>query len=179
MKIAIIIGHHENSKGAYSKHFGQREYDFYKDVCNYVHFVGSRFESRIFEHDKNISGYTTRVRATAAKVNEWGADLVLSLHFNAFNQRANGCETLYFYASKKAYEYGVMFNNMASELFGVRDRGMKALTNTRDRGYREVQSTIAPTILVEPFFGDNESDCEKVGSHRRMACLINRFMQSC
>ena len=176
MKIAIIIGHHENGKGAYSKYFGQHEFDFYKKVCMYVHFVGAKFETRIFEHDKTISGYSTRVRATAAKVNEWGANLVICLHFNSFNKRANGCETLYFYASKKGKAYGELFNSMAADMFDVKNRGMKALTNTSDRGFREVQATKAPTILVEPFFGDNDEDCERVATHRRMACLINGFM---
>jgi N-acetylmuramoyl-L-alanine amidase len=175
MKIALVIGHHEKSRGAYSKYFNQREWDFYKLVVNYVR---SRHEVRIFEHDSNISGYVTRVKKTASHVNAWKADRVISLHFNAFNGRANGCETLYYYASRTGKQMAEDFSKLVSDLTGIKNRGIKALTNRHDRGFAAVKYTIAPTILIEPFFGDNCGDCEKIEGTQRMAKIISIYVDS-
>lgn len=175
MRIALVIGHHENGKGAYSKHFKQREWDFYKEVVNHVR---SKHEVGIFEHDPNIGGYVTRVKNTSRRVNNWGADRVISLHFNAFNGRANGCETLYYYASRTGKQMAEDFSKLVSDFTGIKNRGIKALTNRRDRGFAAVKYTIAPTILVEPFFGDNCGDCQKIEGTQRMAKILSIYVDS-
>ena len=173
MKIAFIIGHHKKSKGAYSKYFKMREWDFYNKVMSYIPY------SHVFYHDENISGYVSRIKNTAKKVNKYPFDLVIELHFNSFiDLDANGCETLYFYRSKKGRDYAKKFSKLVTEMTGIKNRngGLKALSNTKDRGFASVYYTKAPTILIEPFFGSNLSDCLKINSAKNMAEIIKQYI---
>ena len=175
MRIAFVIGHHKKSKGALSKYFGLREWDFYNEVINHLGKV------TVFYHDENISGYTTRIKNTASKINKINFDLVIELHFNsAVHPSANGCETLYYYRSQKSRDYANTFSQIVTQETGIKSRngGLKALTNRHDRGFASVYYTKAPTILIEPFFGSNENDCKKIESPKNMARIINEFIDT-
>ena len=174
MKVALVIGHHEKSKGALAKHFNLREWDFYKKV---VECMG---EVNVFYHDENISGYTSRIKNTAKKINKFPFDLIIELHFNsAVHKSANGCETLYYYRSNTSKDYALKFSNIVNEFTGikVRNGGLKALTNRNDRGFASVYYTKAPTILIEPFFGSNTEDCKKIESPQNMAVILKTFIE--
>jgi len=176
MRTAFVIGHHEKSKGALSKHFNLREWDFYNEVVSHMGDVS------VFYHDENISGYTTRVKNTASKINKFPFDLVIELHFNsAVDERANGCETLYYFASKKGKQYAELFSSVVTSETGIKTRngGLKPLTNKNDRGFASVYYTTAPTILIEPFFGNNTEDCKKIQSTKNLARIIEKFLYKC
>lgn len=173
MKVAIVIGHHKKSKGALSKHFNLKEWDFYNQVEKCL------FNTKTFWHNSNISGYTSRIKDTANRINKEDFDLVIEMHFNsAVHKSANGCETLYYYRSNKSKGYALKFSQLISDRFNIKSRngGLKALTNKKDRGFASVYYTKAPTILIEPFFGSNESDCKKIQSPEKLAELINEFI---
>ena len=175
MKIAFVIGHHKNSKGALSKHFGLREWDFYNKVIDELGDVS------VFYHDETINGYTSRIKNTSNKINKVNFDLVIELHFNsAVHKSVNGCETLYYFRSKKGREYANKFSQVVTNETGIKSRngGLKSLTNRNDRGFASVYYTNAPTILIEPFFGSNDSDCKKIESPRNLARIINIFIDS-
>lgn len=173
MKIAFVVGHHKKSKGALSKYFRLREWDFYNDVLSHLNCVD------VFYHNENISGYTSRIKNTANKINKYPFDLVIELHFNsAVHPSANGCETLYYYRSKKGREYAKQFSEVVTRTTGIKSRngGLKALTNRNDRGFASVYYTNAPTILIEPFFGSNDNDCKKIESANNMAKIIEKYI---
>ena len=173
MKVAFVIGHHKNSKGALSKYFKLREWDFYNEVIRELGDVN------VFWHDENISGYTSRIKNTANKINKVNFDLVIEMHFNsAVHPSANGCETLYYYRSAKSKKYAMLFSDIVTRETGIKSRngGLKALTNKKDRGFASVYYTKAPTILIEPFFGSNESDCKKIESPKNMSRIIKCFL---
>jgi len=174
MKIAIVIGHHEKSKGAFSNFFGLAEFDFYNKVAEKLNGVS------IFRHDSSIASYSSRILDTATRINKTEFDLVVELHFNSFsNPNANGCETLFFERSELGRKYADIFSKKVNECTGIslRNQGLKPLSKG-DRGYASVYHTKAPTILIEPFFGSNDSDCKKIGTIDNMAHIINDFLNS-
>lgn len=173
MKIAFVIGHNSKRKGAYSKHLKMREFDFYSEVVKHLDNV------EVFIYDETISGYITRVKAMAKKLNAGNYDLVIELHFNSFSDAAaNGCETLYFFKSKNGKYYASLFSEIVNDYTGIklRNGGLKALANRKDRGFASVYYPSAPAILIEPFFGSNKSDCDKIESAENLACIINDFI---
>lgn len=175
MRIAVVIGHNESKKGALSKFFGLREYDFYSKVVPLLNNV------TVFKHSSYISGYMTRIKNTAKKINKSKFDLVIELHFNSFfDSSANGCETLCYFKSIKGKKYASLFSNTVHNLTGIklRNGGVKSLANKKDRGFASVYYTTAPTILIEPFFGSNTNDCKKIESPENMACIINEFIKT-
>ena len=176
MRIAFVLGHHEKSKGAYSNYFCMAEWDFYNKVIDELGCVDT------FYHDSDINRYTSRIKSTANKINKVNYDLVIELHFNsAVHTSANGCETLYYYRSIKSKEYASLFSHIVTKETSIKSRngGVKALTNKNDRGFASVYYTKAPTILIEPFFGSNDDDCEKIKNPKNMARIIKKFVESC
>ena len=151
MNIAFVIGHHKKSKGAFSSYLFANEFDFYTDVI---------------------------IKETASKLNKFNFDLVIELHFNAATPQANGCETLYYFNSKKGKEFAHIFTDTVCGITGIKSRngGVKALINKKDRGFASVYYPKAPTILIEPFFGTNDDDCAKIGSAEKMAYIIKEFL---
>lgn len=174
MKIALIIGHHAKDGGAYSEFLQSNEFDFYSKVAEKVNGV------TVFTHNENIGGYTSRIKDTARRVDAFGAELVIECHFNAATPQANGCETLYYFNSKKGREYAQQFSNIVTCWTGIklRNGGLKPLVNEKDRGFASVFYPKAPTILIEPFFGSNKEDCEKIGGVVKMACIIQEFVDA-
>lgn len=178
-KIAFVIGHHKLSKGANSW-FNLREYDFYKQTINELEKI-CNYEFDVYEHDHNITGYTSRIKNTAKKLNKHNYGLVVELHFNSFFEDiANGCETLYFYRSVKGKEFASKFSEIVNESTGIklRNNGLKALSNKKDRGFASVYYPKAPAILIEPFFGSNLGDCNKIQNPHNMAIILNKFVNS-
>ena len=86
-----------------------------------------------------------------AESNEWGADIFVSLHCNAFNTQARGTETLF-----KSFNGQRLANDIQSQI--IRS------INTVDRGVKERQDlwvlngTDATAVLVEMAFIDNDED---------------------
>ena len=172
-KVAVVIGHHEKQKGALSKYFGLREFDFYSEVVKHIDNVD------VFTHDSNISGYKTRIKNTAKKLNDY--DLVIELHFNSFGDNSvGGCETLYYCKSVKGEQYAKTFSKYVHDATNIqlRNNGIKALSNINDRGFASVYYPLPPTILIEPFFGSNNDDCKKIESAENLACIINNFLNN-
>ena len=173
MKVAFVVGHHNKSKGAYSR-FGS-EWDFYNEVMECLD------SPNVFYHNSDIRGYNNRIINTAYKLNQLDFDLVIELHFNASaNPQANGCETLYWHHSVKGKEYAKLFSKEVNDHTGIklRNNGLKALTYPSERGYGAVYYPSAPTILIEPFFGTNECDCDLIKDARNMSIIINNFLKT-
>lgn len=173
--IAIVVGHHRKSKGALSEHFNLREWDFYNEVIKDLKNVD------IFHHNEFISGYISRIKDTSKRLNKKDYDLVIELHFNSFFEpQANGCETLYFYRNKNAKNLSIQFSELVNKRTGIKIRGngAKALTNRHDRGFASVYYPNATTLLIEPFFGSNKRDCERIISPQSLAGIINEFNNS-
>tara|TARA_R110000851_G_scaffold299121_1_gene454993 strand:+ start:916 stop:1443 length:528 start_codon:yes stop_codon:yes gene_type:complete len=170
---AIVIGHHEGKKGFFSKHFGMNEFDFYNKVVKKLSNV------EVFRYDSGISGYKSRVKDTAKKLDNF--DLVVELHFNGFdNIKVGGCETLYLHGSKEGKRIAKMFSGFIHDATGIklRNNGLKALRSSSDRGFASVHYPTPPSILIEPFFGSNVEDCKKIESSDNLACIINNFLEN-
>lgn len=176
MRIALVVGHHEKAQGAKSPFLKKTEWQFYNEVIGEFKQKHSEHDFYVFRHDSSIKYYTKRVKDTAERINKLCVDLVIELHFNAAAPSASGCETLYYYNSRKGKEYARKFTNTVCLNYDIRDRGIKALTNKKDRGFASVFYTDAPTILIEPFFGSNEKDCNTIGKPEYITNVLDLFL---
>ena len=162
-KIAIVIGHTEKDKGAFSNILNKSEWDLFKEIRG-LEEVGD-----VFVHDKNISSYKVRQEYTAKnKTKDY--DIVFELHFNAANSKAQGCEALYFKGSFEGMSLASDFCKIWNQKTGIKIRGAKPL-DVGGRGYEFVQSTKGVAVLLEPFFGDNVEDCQKWSSEKFVETL--------
>jgi len=154
MKVAFVIGHHKLSKGAFSKWFQRKEYDFWKGFECELKEVGD-----VFYHDQFIFGYNSRQRAMAKKTKDY--DVVFEVHFNSFKGETQGCEALYYHTNEKTKDICDKFCFVYSSLSDGNSRGSKPLSNDKQRGFGFVYYQRTNAVILEPFFGDNYTDCSK------------------
>lgn len=161
-KTAVVIGHTEDSPGAKSPFNISAEWEFNFGIGADLNVRGM---ADIFLYDTYKKGYTSMVTRNAAQVNAGNYDLIIELHYNSSdNASANGCEALYYHKpdetfnEKKIAEY---FCQRMHEELGLKNRGAKQLTKN-DRGYAATYYPKGDCLILEPFFGSNKSDVEKI-----------------
>ena len=155
--IAIVVGHTKLSPGACSPHGIPCEFEFNSKIAEYLEPIAD-----IYFYDSYNLGYTAMVKKNAAKLNKKNYKLVLELHYNAASELANGTECLYYFANKKGKDLSVLFCEMFCKEFHTTNRGAKALVSEKDRGFAAVYYPKATTLILEPFFGSNKGDVQRI-----------------
>lgn len=100
------------------------------------------------------------------KANSIGSQFHICMHVNAYEtDMANGCEVEYISASGKEYADRVC-SEMSNSL-GFRNRGSQLRT-----GLYVLKYTNMPAILIEPFFCDTKSDCDKYDPEKLAIAIV-------
>ena len=99
------------------------------------------------------------------KANSLNLDLVISCHVNAFEtDKAQGCEVEYISAKAKSYA-----DNICTQLASLGFVNRKSVS--RPNLYI-LKYTTAVAILVEPFFCDTKSDCNKYNAQKLANAIL-------
>lgn len=115
----------------------------------------------------NLSvGQSLRVRVSNA--NKSKADYFVSLHFNAFDRKANGCEV--FAISEKGRKLASAVQTELVNL-GFRDRGVK-----NGNHLFVVRRTNMPAILVEGCFCDSQTDCNLYEGKKMASAILEGLL---
>jgi N-acetylmuramoyl-L-alanine amidase len=169
--VAIVVGHTRLRPGA-KGHEVEAEFHYNSKVAEMLKDVAD-----VFHYDSYNLGYTSMVKRNAAKINKKDYKLVLELHYNAASPQAHGCEVLYYFRNQDGKRLSKFLSAMISRRFKVRDRGAKALVSKKDRGFAAVYYTNPTTLIVEPFFGSNESDAGKFRDYEDYARTLEMFIE--
>ena len=159
MNVAIIVGHTPDSPGAVSIE-GVSEFVYNNPLADRLVKI---LRLRGFDVEKVLRGRPNQYSKLPAKVNRLrfgnggGADIAVSLHFNAASFTASGTEMLYWYSSVKSRRLAALLQEEVINTLHTRDRGIKPRTS-RDRGAHLLRKTSMPCVIVEPFFGSNNED---------------------
>ncbi|WP_044502796.1 N-acetylmuramoyl-L-alanine amidase family protein [Megasphaera massiliensis] len=124
-------------------------------VKKYLEAAGC--ECRLLQSDNLYwdTQYDDRPVAVCPDANEWGADVFLSIHCNAFNGEARGTEVECY---SRMSDGGALAQCIQDQLINSID--------TVDRGVRErpdlrvLRHTAMPAVLVETAFIDNDVDVQ-------------------
>ncbi len=84
--------------------------------------------------------------------NRWGADILVSIHCNAFNQKAKGTETFAYYGSREGDALAHHIQSQIVTSLATTNRGVK------EAGYYVLKHTKCTAVLVETAFIDNKGD---------------------
>jgi len=167
-RIAFIIGHTESSgqgAGAVAP-LNQSEFVYNSDIASRAQSYGQARGHNIEVFTRPSRGYSGIVEAYE-EVKDFEPDCAMELHFNAFNGRVRGSEILLASANDLSGTYEVQLSRLLQDgmmtVFGRRgrqDRGLKERPRTtRERGWFNVNQTkLFPSVLLEPFFGDNSAE---------------------
>lgn len=172
MKVAIVIGHTEQAKGATSP-VVEQEWDYNKKVAEQLVLLNPKRYKVFYHKQVGKYDYYKQQVATMTLVNKEDFDLVIELHYNSFNAVSNGTETLYYKGSKKGEKYAEIFTKVITEDFGTKNRGNKGITKGTN-GYWALALPKAPALILEPFFGSNPLESDKFKDHKKYAQSINK-----
>ena len=164
MKVFLNPGHDvKYDSGAINPNSGLRECDVAAHVGalvkHYLELAGCECElmqsDNLAPTSKGRSHYPDRQGPTVTETaNEWGADVFVSIHCNAFNESAHGTEVECYGAGEGARLAGNIQKQIVSSL-GTLDRGVKSMPYLLVLKYTDM-----PACLVEMAFIDNDSDAE-------------------
>lgn len=166
MRLALVVGHTKDQPGAHGvSPLNQYEYEFNLEVAQtaYQCAMTSGIQTRIFTRDGiGISG-------VYKQVNEWADEntVCIELHFNYFNGKVRGTETLFDTTPSESIELARDVHEAICALFDRRnkeDRGLKLVED--GRGSKNLKLCRVPSCLVEPFFGDNKDDAKEANDLR-------------
>jgi hypothetical protein len=148
-RIGFVRGHEAKAQGAQSND-GLSEYDYWGKVLPEV--VRRTVETKEFLRNG------TNIRGAIRNALGWKPDIIIELHFNAYNKSVNGAEVLICDNSQR---------QIANDLLGAwlvfsnkSNRGVK-MKSSGDAGYASVDEMRRGGVqgcLFEPFFGDNPND---------------------
>lgn len=152
-KVAIIVGHSKSKQGAYSPYLGLTEWEYHNKVAQSLRGVDLFYRN---PYKSTISG----IKEVCKEVNKKRYELVISLHFNSFNKKAQGVECLHYSKNKHTESVAELFCEEVAKEFGIKNRGTKPIRSTKENGGTLILGVNSDVILVEPFFGD-ELQCQK------------------
>lgn len=151
MKVIIDMGHPLN-QGASSS---------FANETTKNREVGNRLIAMLKEKGHSVVDVTyngsNELYNRVNKANQYlNYDLYVSLHLNAYNGSAHGCETWVYSTHSKAYSIARRTNDRLCRDIGWYNRGVKTST-----GLYVLKNTIMPSMLIEMGFVDNLSDMQK------------------
>ncbi len=159
-KAAVVVGHNEKQRGAYSQHLQVSEWIFNQRVAGFMkkHAANLNLKVKIFLRTPG-GGYSKEIQRVYRKVNAWNPKMAIELHFNAGGGR--GTEMLHWHKSTNGKKLANAVQQETLEVLDLRNRGLKSIQQG-DRGWRSLVEAAAPAILAEPFFGDSRRDSERM-----------------
>ena len=177
MKVFINPGHAPNGcpdPGAVNKYFNQKESEMVAIIANeaaeYLKQAG--VDSQILQSN-NLCGESFGP-CICDEANASGADILVSIHCNAFNGEARGCETMC-YSRKTGGELAECIQYQVWDTMKdldplFPDRGVKERTALAVLKY-----TTMPAVLLEVAFIDNAEDALlMMFHHKKIAAAIAR-----
>ncbi|MGL6064648.1 MAG: N-acetylmuramoyl-L-alanine amidase, partial [Fusobacteriaceae bacterium] len=127
---------------------------------------------------KYCGSYSKEMSNVLNEVHKQRYDLVLELHFNAFNDVAEGVETLCYYKNEKTKLLSEKLIKYHYEMLNLKKRKLIEIKDMTHNGAYGIMKCKYPYILTESFFGDNRSDCLKIESAKNLAKVFIEFLKS-
>jgi len=115
-KVALIIGHNDRSRGAYSPIL-LSEFKYWKRIADKIKGVIPEIVD-VYERKPN-KAYIPEMNEVLKELNKNDYEFCLELHFNgSLNRDANGCECLVYWKNEKAKELATDFMARLQNVFG-------------------------------------------------------------
>ncbi len=158
--VALVVGHTPKSQGAVNDGHGVSEFMFNNalapSVAKHLGLLGVR--PIIVYRETSSNGYNR----LPGQVNATEADICLSMHCNAFNDKPNGSEVLYYHGSANSKRLASLLLDGITDCLGLKNRGLRPVNyeyqgSKNDRGGYLLKKTKMPAVIVEPFFIDADS----------------------
>ena len=183
-KIALIIGHNQKNKGAYSEYLKKSEYDFYSKVLDVLFKKYQEAFNLKEEFVKNIqdkitifrvpnTGYSKEMEKVVNTLEKNNFELAIELHFNATtNHKQHGNTVLYWHKSIEGKKLAELFQEIMSSYTKIKKLDLIPISSLKQNGAYGIMKSKCPYILLEPFFGDSKIDTDKINIEKMAEVLF-------
>ena len=200
-KVALIIGHNDRSRGAYSPIL-LSEFKYCKRIAEKIKVEIPEIID-VYERKPN-KAYIPEMNEVLKELNKNDYKFCLELHFNgSLNRDANGCECLVYWKNEKAKELATDFMARLQNIFGsnIRNKmnilkekkivngketevekkevtkGITLIQDSNVRGGYGICKSKDTYILLEPFFGTNQDESLKFSVEKDVVSLFVNFIK--
>jgi N-acetylmuramoyl-L-alanine amidase len=155
--LGVVVGHTKKSGGARFNHPSYpNEYEYNTAVAKIMkEYANSKDEIGVQIFTRDVGGISGAYQAARMA----GCDAIIELHFNAFNSKVAGSETLCTTA-RNDKDFAKYIQEIICEVFcrqGL-SRGVKPIARNSRGGKNVYAAGDVPNCLPEPFFGDNANE---------------------
>lgn len=164
-RVVLVVGHSQILQGASNESFkihGEVASEF-----NFNNMLAKKIVDLNVKKDIEliIEYRDTDYEALPSEINIHDADLVISLHCNAFNKKVRGCETLYYKHTTISDKIASAMQKNLYKAMQNPSRGIKGRDHNRakkifERGAYLMKYVKAPCVICEPFFIDNDAELD-------------------
>lgn len=167
--IGIVIGHNEKKQGAHS--IVGMEYNYCSKLAGVIKKkLGD--EVQVFRRTE-VGSYTNEMTNLVNDIHKAGEfSIIIELHFNGVSDQKVGGSEILVYEKSSAIPVAEKLLSNICRTFETKNRGLKKITNARDRGGYGIMKCKYPYILIEPFFGSNPIEAEKFKQRELLADVI-------
>lgn len=164
MYIGLDYGHGFGDCGAIGQD-GQKEEVLTRELGKKVKVLLEKEGHKVLEI---ANGSSLTGRCNLANANN--VDLVVSIHFNAFNKSANGTEVHIYSATSKSKAFAERINNNIVKVIGTKNRGIKV------SNFAMLRQTNAPSLLIETCFIDSREDMSKYNADKIAKAIVEGIL---
>ncbi|MDK2586307.1 cell wall-binding repeat-containing protein [Romboutsia sedimentorum] len=159
--VVIDPGHGGADSGAenqVNKNIKEKDYTLDTSLAS-AQYLRDSGVNVVLTRDKDV---TTALGSRTDLANSINPDLLVSVHFNSYNTQGKGSEIYYKYKDRNGGTSKTAATNILNsilEKFNFSNRGIK--TRLADSGadyYHMIRESVAPSVIVESSFIDNEQD---------------------
>ena len=166
VKIAIDAGHGMNTAGKRTPD-GEREWSFNNIVAvTAIAKLNTYQNVKILRLDDPSGKTDVPLKSRTDLANEWGADVLVSIHHNAYLGKwgAHGGVETYTYpgGSQKSREIAGVIHPLVVKAMGLRDRGLKTMN------LHMLRESKMPAILIEGGFMDSSIDILALRNNKKL-----------
>lgn len=175
-RLAVVVGHTRLAPGAYGKQpIDEHEYAFNSRIALRMAEIAKEQATQVGVFYRDGVG----IAGAYKQVDVFKPDAAIELHFNAAeNIAATGTEALF---GTRTQGSKVLAEIVQTHMLATLQLKTRALLErklgSKERGAQSVNAAAAPTVLVEPFFGSNSSDCQAISrlTEAYAQCLVVAF----
>ena len=179
MRYIVIIGHTYLSQGASYENGWLTEYQYNNMIATDISCILSEKGHECIVVVKDDLTHKDLVEL----VDYQEPKAIIELHCNAYDEKAGerdafGTETLFTRNNPRSGELARKLQVCLTKALGRKgkgNRGVKLLSNKKQRGYRNLIDYKAPACIVEPFFIDYKEDV--LLGFKEMGKIVNAIVQ--
>lgn len=171
-KIFVIAGHSDTDSGAVATHdYLVKEADYTKKlkylIVEYFKAFNDSVEVFVDDDKDNLQTVINKINKIIK-----ADDLLIDLHFNAFNGKATGTEVIVpGISSKLENSIATEICKQISDILEIPNRGVKPESQTA-RGRIGILKGVGNRILLEICFIDNPKDYRAYKKHEHMVAML-------